>query len=81
MKVKHARNNKELILLTKLKFQNQYYEPGDNIALNGDRKYYGRILEIASVKDLQFPVLLIAWFYGKEDIIDQKIGEKELLLS
>ena len=49
--------------------QNTLYEPGDNVLLQQnqqkDQRLVARVISIAVTPRWQFPVLLVAWYFGK----------------
>ena len=59
----------------KLKFRNTIFVPGDDIVLlqNLDEKkeVYAKIVAIAKIPSVQFPVLLVTWYFTKLDQIVQ----------
>ena len=44
---------------------------------------YGKILTFAQIKRVEYPVLLIAWYYSSKDQIasDLALGQHELVIS
>jgi len=49
------------------------YCPGDNIKLMGkegdNKNLYGKIILIAKVEKIDFPVVLVGWYFNKYDPI------------
>lgn len=63
---------------------------GDNICLwqkeTGGKKSIGKILQIVKITRVQFPVLLVAWYFSRDDpcVSEQNfnhLGKQELILS
>lgn len=76
--------------IEQLKFKNEIYKPGDNIKLTGkegmNKHLYGKIMLIAKKESIDFPVVLVAWYFNKYDpiIIEQNyshLSKKELIFS
>jgi hypothetical protein len=79
-----------LFFLKKLKFRNTIYSPGDDVFLLGgegkDNTVLGKIALIAKVSTLQFPILLVNWYYCKKDpVVEEQhllhVAKKELIFS
>jgi hypothetical protein len=79
-----------LFFLRKLKFRNTIYSPGDDVFLLGgegkDNTVLGKIALIAKVATLQFPILLVNWYYCKKDpVVEEQhllhVAKKELIFS
>lgn len=79
-----------LFFIKKLKFRNTIYSPGDDVFLLGgegkDNTVFGKIAVIAKVTSLQFPIMLVNWYYCKKDpVVEEQhllhVGKKELIFS
>jgi hypothetical protein len=65
------------------------YSPGDSVRLLDDQdqqRCFGKIIHIAKIPSLQFPVLLVAWYFHCQDPLLKEQGFshlslKELVLS
>lgn len=61
----------DVFFLKTLKFKNSLFRPGDDIVahqkIQDNTESYGKILLIGKHKKIQFPVLLVAWYYTRED--------------
>ena len=78
----------ELRIIKKLKFRNSIFSTGDDILLIQGPSRYGqaKIVTIAKIPSLQFPILLVAWYYPKNDPLIQDLqlthlSKNELILS
>lgn len=78
-----------LSFIKQLKFKNTLYSSGDSIRLINEQAQqhcFGRIIHIAKTPTIQFPVMLIAWYFHSQDPLLKEqafshLSPKELVLS
>lgn len=72
-----------------MRFRNTLYSPGDDVYFRQagkDRQPIGKIVAIAKTANIQFPLLLVAWYFSRDDPIIQEqewshLGSRELIFS